>query len=232
MSPRLKSLMLRLSAARALLPAAIGFIVVTGALLIAINAIGLERLRAMIESAGPLAPLVYILIKVLTFVVAPFSSGPIQLSAGVLFGLFPGTVYTLAGELIGGCINFWLARRFGRPVVQRLVGAEDMPRVEGFVSGIVDWKTLLYARLFLFSFYDFISYAVGFSRLSFRHYMIVSVIGGIPTTFIAVWLGTGLTSDSFLLIYGLIAVASLIPLLLQKRVRRWLKLDNEPKVES
>ncbi len=221
MSRRLKSL----------LPAAVGFVVVTGVLLVGIHVVGLERLRAMIESAGALAPLLYIAIKVVTFVVAPLSSGPIQLSAGVLFGLVPGTVYTLLGELIGGGINFWLARRYGHPVVRRLVGEQDMPRVESFVSGLVDWKTLLYARLFLFSFYDFISYAAGFSRLRFRHYLIVSIFGGIPTTFIAVLLGTGLTSDSFLLIYGVIAIVSLIPLLLQKRLRRWLKLD-EPKVDS
>lgn len=218
-----------------LLPAAIGFIVVTGLLLYGIHVIGLERLREAIESAGPLAPLLYIGIKIVTYVVAPLSSGPIQLSAGVLFGLIPGTIYTLLGEVIGGSINFWLARRYGRPVVQRVVGAEEMPRIERAVSGIVDWKTLLYARLFLFSIYDFISYAAGFSNVSFRAYLIVSITGGIPTTFIAVLLGTGLTSDSFLAVYALIGVLSLIPLLLQKRARRWLKLDDAPeksKVEN
>ncbi|MCC6803428.1 MAG: TVP38/TMEM64 family protein [Anaerolineae bacterium] len=227
MSERFRSL-------RALIPAALGFIVVTGALLVGIHVVGLERLRELIAEAGPLAPLVYIAVKVVTFVVAPLSSGPIQLSAGVLFGWVPGTLYTLLGEVIGGCINFWLARRFGRPIVLRLVGAKEMPRVEAFVSKIVDWKTLLYARLFLFSIYDFISYAAGFARLRFRHYLVVSILGGILPTTIGVLLGTGLTADSssFLLIYALIGVASVIPLLLQKRIRRLLRLDDEPKLES
>ncbi len=213
---------------RALLPGAIGFVVLTAALIIGIRWIGIERIHQMIADAGPFAPLVYILIKIVTYVVAPLSSGPIQLFAGALFGLIPGTLYTLLGEVIGGSINFWLARHYGRPVVTRLVGADDMPRVERFISQIVDWKTVLYARVFLFSIYDFISYAVGFSALPYRTYAILSALGGILPTFVAALVGTLLTNEqnNILLIYGFVAVASVIPLLFQKRIRHWLKLDR------
>lgn len=213
---------------RALLPGLIVFGVVIAALTLGINAIGLERIRAIIDSAGVFAPLVYIAVKVVTFVVAPLSSGPIQLFSGVLFGLIPGTIYTLLGEVIGGSINFWLARRFGRPVVERVVGRDDMPRIDRFIRQIVDWKTLLYARLFLFSIYDFISYAVGFSSLSFRTYLIISAVAGVVPTFIAALLGTTLTEENsgLLLVYALIGVASIVPLVFQKRIRRWLKLDS------
>ena len=127
---------------RALIPGAVAFIVITVALIVGINVIGLDRIRDAIASAGPLAPLIYILIKILTFVVAPLSAGPLQLSSGILFGLVPGALYTLIAETIGGSINFWLARRFGRPVVERLVGKDDMPRVDSFVSQMVDGKML------------------------------------------------------------------------------------------
>ncbi len=219
----------RLKSWRGLLPGAIGFVVLTVALIFGIRWIGVDRIHAFIADAGPFAPLVYIAIKIVTYVVAPLSSGPIQIFAGVLFGLIPGTIYTLVAEVIGGSINFWLARRYGRPVVRRLVGDNDMPRVEQFVSQIVDWKTVLYARLFLFSIYDFISYAIGFALLPFRTYLILSIIGGIPSTFIASLVGTMLTVDqsSVLLIYGVIAIGSVIPLLFQKRIRHWLKLDRK-----
>lgn len=213
---------------RALLPGVIGFVVVTVALLVAINRLGTDGIRQAIESAGPFAPLVYIAVKAVTYTVAPLSSGPIQLFAGVLFGLIPGTIYTLLGELIGGSINFWLARRFGRAVVTRLVGADGMARVDRFVNQIVDWKTLIYARLFLFSIYDFISYAVGFSKLNFRAYLIISAVVGVIPTFVAALLGTALTEErgNFLVIYGIVAVLSVVPLAFQKRIRRWLKLDT------
>ncbi len=213
---------------RGLIPAAIGFVVITGALIAGINLIGLDRIREIIASAGPFAPLIYIAVKVVTYVVAPLSSGPLQLFSGILFGLIPGTIFTLVGEVLGGSINFLLARRFGRPVVERVVGADNLPRVDSFVSQIVDWKTLLYARLFLFSIYDFISYAVGFSRLKYRTYLIISVCAGVIPTFIAALLGTSLTEErsGLLLVYGLVGIASIIPLLFQKRIRHLLKLDR------
>lgn len=218
---------------RALIPGVVAFVVVTGALLIAVNQLGADGIRQAIERAGPFAPLVYIVVKAVTYTVAPLSSGPIQLFAGVLFGLIPGTLYTLLGEVIGGSINFWLARRFGRAVVTRLVGAEGMERVDRFVNQIVDWKTLIYGRIFLFSIYDFISYAVGFSKLHYRTYLIISIVVGFIPTFIAALLGTALTDErgNFLVIYGIVAVLSIVPLVFQKRIRRWLKLDKpaEPK---
>ncbi|HVU11909.1 MAG TPA: VTT domain-containing protein [Phototrophicaceae bacterium] len=212
---------------RPLLPGIASFVIITVAMIVALDVIGLDRIRQAIESAGPLAPLAYIFIKIITYVVAPLSSGPIQLSAGILFGLVPGILFTLIGEVIGGSINFLLARYFGRPVVERLVGQEDMPRVDKFVSQIVDWRTLIYARLFLFSIYDFISYAVGFSKLKFRTYVIVSLCVGIIPTAAAVLLGTTLTGErsSLILLYVLVGAASIIPLIFQKRIRRWLKLD-------
>ncbi len=219
---------------RALIPGAIAFVVVTVALIVGVNVIGLDRLREAIASAGPLAPLIYILIKILTFVVAPLSAGPLQLSSGVLFGLIPGALYTLLAETIGGSINFWLARRFGRPVVERLVGKDDMPRIDRFVKQIVDWKTLLYGRFFLFAIYDFISYAVGFSELKYRTYLIISLIAGILPSFVASLMGTMITTErnSLFVVYAVVAVASVVPLLFQKRIRHWLKLDGADKVES
>src|SRR5262245_3528135 len=93
---------------RALIPGAIGFVLLTGALVIGINAIGVDRIQEFIASAGVFAPLVYIAFKTVTYVVAPLSSGPLQLFSGVLFGLVPGVIYTLIGEVLGGSINFWL----------------------------------------------------------------------------------------------------------------------------
>ncbi|MBI1257323.1 MAG: hypothetical protein GC204_07625 [Chloroflexi bacterium] len=220
---------------RALIPGAIAFIVITVALIVGINVIGLDRIRDVIASAGPLGPLIYVFIKMVTFVVAPLSAGPLQLSSGIFFGVLPGAIYTLLAETIGGSINFWLARRFGRPVVERLVGKDDMSRVDSFVSQMVDAKTLIYARLFLFSVYDFISYAVGFSRIRFRTYLIVSLIVGFIPSFVSALMGTMITSErnSLFVVYAVVAVGSILPLIFQKRIRHWLKLDQpQAKVES
>jgi uncharacterized membrane protein YdjX (TVP38/TMEM64 family) len=211
-----------------LIGAGLTFVLVTGALIVGIQALGLERIRAAIEGAGIFAPLIFIGVKILTYVFAPLTSGPIQIGAGVLFGLVPGTIYTLIGEVIGGSLSFLIARRWGHPVVRRLVGTDGLRRVDNFVSQIVDWRSLLYARLFLFSIYDFISYAAGFSQVSLRAYLVISTVAGAIPTFIAVALGTTLTEErgGLILVYVIVAVACAIPLIFRRRIRRWIQVDS------
>lgn len=213
---------------RAMIFGAAAFILLTVGLMVGIQVIGLERIRHTIEEAGPLAPLLFIFVKMLTYVFAPLSSGPIQLSAGILFGLVPGTLYTLVGEVLGGSISFLIARRFGRPIVRRFVGEAGLKRVDGFYETVGEWRSLLYARLFLFSIYDFISYAAGFTPLRLRTYVIVSTVAGFFPTFAAVALGTALTENSggLILVYALVGIACVVPLLMHKRIRRWLKMDT------
>lgn len=209
------------------------FVVVTGGLIYGIQAIGLDNIRTTIEQAGPLAPLIFIGLKILTFVFAPLTSGPIQPLAGAIFGLIPGTIYTLIGEVIGGSLAFWISRKLGRPVVRRLMGDAGLERVDTFVSQIVDGKTLAYSRLFLFSVYDFISYAVGFSKLPYRTYVIVSATVGIIPVFIGALVGTSLTEErgDMVLLYIGVGILCVIPLIFQKQIRRILKMDT-PKQEN
>ena len=208
---------------RRLLPAAIPFVIVTGLMVLFLERVGVEAMRGWIDEAGPLAPLLYILIKVVTYVFAPLSSGPIQLSAGLLFDVLPGTIYTVIGEVVGGTISFLMARHLGRPIVRRFVGVEGMQRVDEFVKQLGGWRALAYARIFLFGIYDFISYAAGFSAtVTLRQYVLVSVILGTVPSFVFVYAGASLTGDRRLLlaIWALVALASVLPWLVSRYLRQ------------
>jgi uncharacterized membrane protein YdjX (TVP38/TMEM64 family) len=202
------------------------FVVITLVMIGLIEFIGLEEIQAYIAQAGPWAPVTYILIKAATYVFAPLSSGPIQLSSGVMFNLGPAVLYTMIGEVLGGTLSFLMARYLGRPVVRRFVGAEGIQRVDTFVGRLGGWRALIYARLFLAAIYDFVSYAAGLTRtISVWHYLAVSsTVGLIPTTlFVAA--GTSLAGDRNLLlvIYAIIGLMSLVPLLFARFRRRALQ---------
>ena len=77
---------------RKLLAGGAAFAALAAAFAITIEAVGVQTIQDQIARAGVFAPLAYIAIKIVTYVVAPLSSGPIQLSSGILFGLWPGTV--------------------------------------------------------------------------------------------------------------------------------------------
>lgn len=211
--------------ARQLIVPLVGFVAFVTLVTLLVNAIGVERLQAMIQTAGPLAPLIYIIIKALTYIVAPLTSGPIQVVAGTLFdSVWLGTVYTLVGEVLGGSINFWIARRWGRPAVVRLVGQQGMERVDAlYENRLGGWRGLAVGRLLLFSFWDFLSYAAGLAQtVRFVTYLWVSIVLGFVPTFAFVWLGDSVVTDTsrLMALYALVAVTIVLPLILQKPLKR------------
>ncbi len=200
---------------RTLILGGVVFVALTLGMLAVIEWIGVERIQQAIEDSGPLAPLVYIVLKMATYIFAPLSSGPIQLSAGILFGFVPGLTYTMIGEVLGGSISFLIARKLGRPFVRRLVGEEGIGRVDHFVGQLGGWKALVWSRLFLATIYDFISYAAGFTRtITLLQYVLVSTFIGVIPTGLFVAAGTSLAGDRglVLVLYAVMGVLTLIPL--------------------
>jgi uncharacterized membrane protein YdjX (TVP38/TMEM64 family) len=212
---------------RELILGGLGFIAFLTILVLGMNAIGKETLQKWIEDAGIFAPLMYIAIKALTYIFAPLTSGPIQAAAGTLFGSVElGVLYTLIGEVLGGSISFWVARRFGRPVVMRFVGKEGMKQVDEFYENRMGgWISLAVARLLLFSVWDFLSYAAGLSKsIKFSHYLAVSIILGFFPTYLFVWIGSQAMENQTNLfwVYGLVAVLVLLPFAAHKPIARLL----------
>jgi uncharacterized membrane protein YdjX (TVP38/TMEM64 family) len=202
-------------------------IVFVTALTLLIQAVGVPQLQAWVESAGPLAPLAYITLKAITYIFAPLTSGPIQVFAGTLFGnVWIGVLYTVIGETIGGSISFWIARRFGRPTVIRFVGKDGMQQVDEFYyNRLGGWVPLAIARLVLFSFWDFLSYAAGLAPVRFRSYVMVSLTFGAIPTFLFVWLGERFVEDTSTLLvsYALLIVLTVVPLVLMRPITRLLE---------
>ena len=199
----------------------LALVAVTVIMLLILEAVGIERLQSMVAGMGPWAPAVYIAFKASTYIVAPLGGSPLHVSAGALFGLGYGTLYSLVGDVMGGCANFWIARLLGRRVVVRFVGQQGMSRIDGFYRQLRGWRALLFARLFLSSVYDFISYAAGLTPLAFRRYLVITAIGGgVPTLlFVAIGASAAESRTMLLFAYGGLGLFCLIPLVLHRRMR-------------
>jgi uncharacterized membrane protein YdjX (TVP38/TMEM64 family) len=187
------------------------------------QSVGFERIRQTIASAGPLAPVLYIAVRMSTMIFAPLTSGPLQMASGAVFGLWQGLLYSLLAETLAGSINFWVSRRFGKPLVRRFVGERGLNQIEQFYHRAGEALTLVYARLFMSGVYDFVSYAAGLTPISYRTYVLVSVIVGVIPVFGTVAIGSVLTElDSrFILAAGLMSVLFVVPLFFYPRLRRW-----------
>lgn len=179
----------------------------------------MENIQGFIEQGGPLAPLVYIGFKSLTYIIAPLSAGPIVMLSGTIFGPWLGTLYSMIGDLIGGSVNFWIAALLGRSIVIKLTGKKGLQKVDEFYESVGEWKGLLVTRFVLHGFYDFVSYAAGLTKLKFRTYVWVSLVGGILPTFYAVFVGSTLIANRgvFFSMIGVTLILILLMLYLQHK---------------
>ena len=179
------------------------------------NSIGINELRLMIAGGGLWGPLIYVGIKALTFTFAPLSAGPIQFASGLLFGVIPGTFYSLLGETLGGAANLLIARIVGRRIVRRFVGDTAMQRIDDMGERYLeDWRSLFVARLLLFSVYDFISYAVGFGKIRLSRYLFASFVGGLLPTYVFVLIGSQAAQNEDVLLVMYVGAALLFVALL------------------
>ena len=85
-----------------------------------------QRVRRFVAGFGPWAPLAFIGLETAQVVLAPLPGAAMDLASGYLFGPAWGTLYSMTGLMIGTIIALGLARRLGRPLVERFVPQQTL----------------------------------------------------------------------------------------------------------
>lgn len=145
-----------------------------------------EEFRNFIERAGIMGPLAVIGYIITAHVIAPLFGSPIVFLGIAVFGIVKTMAYLYLASLISATINFCISRRLGRVWVRKLAGEKNLQEIDRFlgVSGI---GVFVVARIFGFALFDVISYAAGFTRISFKKYfLLTSSCALIPLTAITI----------------------------------------------
>jgi uncharacterized membrane protein YdjX (TVP38/TMEM64 family) len=170
-----------------------------------------EQVKNVLETVGPLAPLLYMLVMAATAIIVPIPGPPLYVIAGVLFGPVLGTVYAVAGSVAGAAVAFLLARFLGRDYVESMLGRHVViccECSEGLLTRIV-----FFARLIPLVSFDVVSYGAGLTRMRLRNFILATLLGFIPMTFLYHTFGSVLTvSAPTAVTLGLLIVAALFVL--------------------
>lgn len=187
-----------------------------------------EAFRTFFLGFGVLAPAAFVVVQALQVVVAPLPGQVLGFVAGYLFGAAWGTALSVLGATIGTYVAVGLARRYGRPVVERLV----RPATIDHFDAAVDRRGLL--ALFVVFLIpglpdDAICFAAGLTRLDVKRVVAVSVLGRLPgyalVSLAGARLAGGRTGDTAVLLGVLVAV-SVAVYLARDAVGRWLIGDG------
>ena len=168
-----------------------------------------DAVRTWIRSFGVLGPVVFVLALAVATVVAPLPSVPFGLAAGLAFGIWWGTFYSLLGAEVGALACFFLARRFGRPLVARYVPGETLERLDALAtrSGA---RAILVMRLVPAFNFDWVSYVAGLTPMRWQSFAIATAVGMALPVFALVAAGDALATNlqrAILLGLVLLAVA-------------------------
>lgn len=175
-----------------------------------------------IKSLGFLGPAVVIAIIALEVIIAPIPGGIITIGAGYAFGTLLGTILTYTGNIIGTSIAFFLAHRFGRPFVEKLLDKKKMVVYDYFFKEY--GKSMLWFVFLLPVFpTDLITFATGLSDIKWKDFMLIACIAYIPNMFILNYFGATLFKSGFGRETTLLGLAILAVLLFGLAVYAYLK---------
>ncbi|MBO9463242.1 MULTISPECIES: VTT domain-containing protein [Stappiaceae] len=182
-----------------------------------------ETVKTLVEHSGIWGPLFIIALMTLAIVVSPLPSAPIALAAGAAYGHTLGTIYVATGSCLGATIAFLIARKLGRNAIVRLLGEYANYGFLGSQNALT--ITVFTTRVIPFISFDAVSYAAGLSGLYLWRFIIATIAGIIPASFVLAHFGAeamnGPIEPAELLTLGL-GIFTALPLLwltLRRRLR-------------
>src|SRR5258708_1869459 len=167
-----------------------------------------DELRAELPKYGALAPLAYTAFYALQIVIAPIPGAPLSYTAGFLFGPIAASFYSMVGIMVGSAIAFFLARRFGWPLIEKMAPKSWIDRWRNLsaVNSSFTWFLLMLAPTA-----DVFYFIAGLTTLSFRRYMFLVFVGRLPGIVLSAYLGANIETFGvqwiFILIAAMLAVS-------------------------
>jgi len=149
-----------------------------------------EALAQWIEQLGlwayVLAPLFMIVVAVI-----PFPAEVPAMLNGMVFGMVVGTVITWSGALVGAQISFEIARKFGRPLSERIISKRILAQTDRITIS-AGWSGLLVLRLIPAIPFTAVNWGLGFTMLSRLTFFWTTAVGLFPGALVFTATGSGL----------------------------------------
>ncbi|MBD1888538.1 TVP38/TMEM64 family protein [Coleofasciculus sp. FACHB-SPT36] len=148
----------------------------------------LKSALAWIDSLGFWAPVTFMVIYILATVL--FIPGSIlTLGAGVVFGIFLGSIYVFIGATLGAAAAFLVGRYLARGWVSKQI--EKNPKFKAIDQAVAKegFKIVLLTRLSPIFPFNLLNYSFGITQVSLKDYFLAS-IGMIPGTIMYVYIGS------------------------------------------
>ena len=156
-----------------------------------------EAFRAWIDGCGPWAPLCLIGLMCFQVVVAVLPGEPIEIGAGVAFGVWQGLGLCLIGAALGSTIIFLFTKKLGIKLVEGFVPLEKIRQLK-FLQN----NRRLHVLVFLLFWIpgvpkDVLTYFVGLTEMKLPAFLAISTVARIPSALMSTSGGAALGSGRY-----------------------------------
>lgn len=141
-----------------------------------------------IDGLGPIAPIAFILLYIL-ITIALLPASVVTLGAGVVFGLFKGSLLVFVGAMLGATAAFLVGRYLARGWVAKRIA--NRPKFQAIDRAIAQEgrKVIFLLRLSPIFPFNLLNYGLGLSQVSLKDY-VLGTLGIVPGTIMYVYLGS------------------------------------------
>lgn len=184
-----------------------------------------DKLSKFLQSLGPYSPAVFVLFQIFQVVAAPFPGELTGVAGGYVYGQTMGFVLSTLGLTIGSWVAFELASILGRPFVERFVSQEVLNKFDFLTTNAGATICFLFFLIPGFP-KDYLSYLLGLSRMKLSTFLIVSIIGRIPGTYLLTVQGAKFRSQEYYAVAIFAAISAVILLLAylyRNQIYHWIK---------
>ncbi|NJN03281.1 MAG: TVP38/TMEM64 family protein [Leptolyngbyaceae cyanobacterium SL_1_1] len=183
----------------------------TAAALLWSGSLDRSRLQNWLDAAGLWAPVLYMSIYVVsTLLVLP--STALNLLGGAFFGPIRGMVWTSLAAILAAVIGFVFARTIGRAAVTRRLAGRWQAMDAELRQGALFYMFAI--RLVPILPYGLVNFAAGLTSISFRDYLLGTILGTAPSVLPFVLLGSyglqALQTGDILPLLGALALTGLL----------------------
>lgn len=148
-----------------------------------------EKLRTLILDVGFWGRITFVALQFLQVTFVPIPSTILTIAGSIIYGPLQGALLSLSGILLGSIVAFWLGRRFGRKLVEFMVGKESCTKWVKFLSRA---KYTFFLMMLLPMFPDDVLCLVaGITDMSWAFFVITNLLTRPIGIFLTSYLGSG-----------------------------------------
>lgn len=147
-----------------------------------------ENLRQALMNHGPWAAVAISSgLMIAQAIIAPLPGNVITITNALVFGPLLGSLLSWFTTVVGACLCFMLAKAFGKPFAEKIVGS-SVHKAERFFK-TYGLHAMFFVRMMPLVPFDAVSYGAGLVGVPFSRFLLATSVGIIPSIIVYSYLG-------------------------------------------